>query len=241
MKSIRVFVRHCNYSDISGRKKRPSGFSHQKCYQNLLDTIDSRVQVTHFLDTYHPGNHFIRPHAIVIKEGTEAGSFLRMIEHVAKLPLKPDTVVYFLEDDYLHRLGWVDVLLEGFTLPVEYVTLYDHRDKYIDYPDLVSKIYLTESTHWRTTPSTTNTYAMRFATFQKHYSIHERYSLHCKVSKDHEKFCHLAKEGATLISPIPGYSTHADPKYLTPFFKETPCNRSHWKNRLPKILSSLLP
>ena len=33
---------------------------------------------------------------------------------------------YFLEDDYLHRPGWCDVLLEGFTVNnASYVTLYD--------------------------------------------------------------------------------------------------------------------
>lgn len=220
---IEVFVRYCHFSAASACKKRPLGFSHKACYQNLLDTIDSRVNLTFFLDTAREGDHFIRGKAIEIQEGTEAGSFLRMLGVVEKLDLHPDTIVYFLEDDYLHRPGWIDVLFEGFGLDADYVTLYDHRDKYIHYPKLTSQIFLTPSSHWRTTPSTTNTYAMRFSTLKKDLSIHRRFSLDRKITADHDKFCCLRKRGATLISPMPGWSTHADPEFGSPFFKETLC------------------
>lgn len=224
---IEVFVRHCNFSAASAHKKRPEGFSRKACHQNLLDTIDSRVNLTFFLDTATEGDHFIQGQAIEIKEGTEAGSFLRMLEHVEKLDLHPDTIIYFLEDDYLHRSGWVDILLEGFMLDADYVTLYDHRDKYMHYPKLKSQIYITPSTHWRTTPSTTNTYAMRFSTLKEHLPIHRRFSLGRKISADHDKFCCLGKKGAMLISPIPGWSTHAEKEFASPFFKETLCKHSH--------------
>ena len=223
---IEVFVRHCTYSAASAHKQRPEGFSREACHQNLLDTIDSRVRLTYFLDLAKEGNHFIKGQAIEIKEGTEAGSFLRMLDHVEKLDLHPNTLIYFLEDDYLHRPGWVDILFEGFSLNVDYVTLYDHRDKYMHYPKLASQIFITASSHWRTTPSTTNTYAMRFRTLKEHISIHRRFSLERKISADHDKFCHLGKKGATLISPIPGWSTHADLEFASPFFKETLCKRS---------------
>jgi glycosyltransferase involved in cell wall biosynthesis len=224
---IEVFVRHCLYSSASAHKKRPVDFSREACHQNLLDTLDSRVNVTFFLDTAHPGDHFLKNQAILIKEGTEAGSFLRMLDHVEKLPLHPDTLIYFLEDDYLHRPGWVDVLFEGFSTCADYVTLYDHRDKYMIYPKLTSKIFLTSSCHWRTTPSTTNTYAMRFSTLKKHMAIHRAFSLKRKITADHDKFCALGKKGAMLVSPIPGWATHADPEFGSPFFKEFLCRPSH--------------
>lgn len=224
---IEVFVRHCNYSAASAHKKRPADFSREACHQNLLETIDSRVNITYFLDGAKEGDHFIKDQAIKIKEGTEAGSFLRMLEHVEKLNLHPDTIVYFLEDDYLHRPGWVDILFEAFTTQTDYATLYDHRDKYTIYPKLKSQIFITASTHWRTTPSTTNTYAMRFGTLKEHLPIHRRFSLKRKISADHDKFCALAKKGAMLISPLPGWATHADPENISPFFKETLCKHSH--------------
>ncbi len=226
---IEVFVRHCNYSSISAHKKRPSQFNKEACHRNLLATSDHRVHFTYFLDVAREGDHFLKDQAIQIKEGTESGSFLRMLEHVEKLDLHPDTILYFLEDDYIHRPGWVDVLFEGFSTPADYVTLYDHRDKYTAYPKLTSKLFATPSCHWRTTPSTTNTYAMRFSTFLQDLSIHRRFSLGRNVTADHDKFCFLGKKGAVLVSSIPGWSTHADPEFASPcidwepLYKETLC------------------
>lgn len=219
-------MRHCHYSTVSAHKRRLPHTSHALCFENFMRTVDpKRVNVTLFLDTFHPAEepHFIQSQdnfpIIEIREGTETGSFLKMLEHVAALKLSPETIVYFLEDDYLHRPGWVDVLLEGFTLPrAEYVTLYDHRDKYFlpQYENLSAQIFHTASCHWRTTPSTTNTYAMRFKTLLRDLPIHRQFSEGCKVTKDHEKFCHLAAQGATLISPIPGWSTHTEEAYASP-------------------------
>jgi hypothetical protein len=221
---IEVFVRHCLFSAASAHKKRPLGFSREACHHNLLNTLDSRANVTYFLDTAREGDHFIKnvPH-IAICEGTEAGSFLRLLEYIERLDLHPDTIVYLLEDDYLHKEGWIDVLFEGFTLPVDYVTLYDHRDKYTGYPKLTSRLFVTESCHWRTTPSTTNTFATRFRTLKEDMAIHRKFSLNRKITADHDKFCCLERKGAMLVSSIPGWSTHAEPEFMSPFFKEATC------------------
>ena len=54
-----------------------------------------------------------------------------MLDYVTNKKFHPDTILYFVEDDYLHLPGWLDVLLEGFSIPeADYVTLYDHKDKY---------------------------------------------------------------------------------------------------------------
>lgn len=223
---IELFVRHCNFSEVSQHKNRIEGFSRQKCFENLLATLDpQRVKATFLLDTFHPteNKHFLLQQSdfpvIEIQEGTETGSFLRLLDHVASLDLDPETIVYFLEDDYLHREGWVDVLLEGFSIPeASYVTLYDHRDKYFlpIYKELTSKIFHTSSCHWRTTPSTTNTYAMKYRTLMQHLPIHRQFSLDRKISADHEKFLELGRQGATLISPIPGWSTHIELNLTSP-------------------------
>ena len=231
---IQCFVRYSTYSSASVHKERPSDFSYEACHYNLLETKDSRIELTYFLDLAVEKDHFLRGKAIEIREGTEAGSFLKLLSTVQNLDLHPDTIIYFLEDDYLHRPGWVDALFEAFSLDADYVTLYDHGDKYTAYPKLKSEIYVTKSCHWRTTPSTTNTYAMRFSTLKKDLSIHERFSLGRKISRDHDKFCFLRKKGAKLISPMPGFSTHVDPKFLSPcidwnpyFKKEHLCKHQH--------------
>jgi hypothetical protein len=85
----------------------------------------------------------------------------------------------------------------------------------------------TDTCHWRTTPSTTNTFATRYRTFQQDIAIHRRFSLGRKITADHEKFCCLGKKGAILISSIPGWSTHADLGNESPLFKEALCTPSH--------------
>lgn len=225
-RKIELFVRHCHFSEISSHKIRFPHFSREKCFENLVKTADlKRVNITLLLDTFYPMEkpHFIREQSafpvIEIKEGTEAGSFLRLLDLVSSLRLAPDTIVYFLEDDYLHREGWVDILLEGFSLKqASYVTLFDHRDKYFHptYQDLQSQIFHTESCHWRTTPSTTNTYAMRYRTLLEHLPIHRQFSENRKISADHDKFLALGKMGAQLISPIPGWSTHVESDFASP-------------------------
>lgn len=238
---IQVFARHCLFSDASAHKKRLPHFNREACYRNLLDTTDpDRVDITFLLDVAKGprSNHFLKNETrypvLEINAGTEAQSFLMLLDHVEKLDLPPDTILYFLEDDYLHRHHWVDILEEGFQLKTEYLTLYDHRDKYHlpMYDNLTSKISFTPSCHWRTTPSTTNTFATRFSTLKKHLPIHRRFSTGLKITADHEKFLTLQKQGATLISPLPGWSTHAcEPNVIAPcfnweiYFKEKPCTR----------------
>ncbi len=223
---IQVFVRHCHYSSASAHKTRLKAFSKEKCFRNLIDTADlKRVNFTFLLDTFHSAKkkHFLLEQrqfpVIEIQAGYEANSFLKMLEYVSAQPFTPDTLIYFLEDDYLHRPGWVNVLEEAFTLPqVDYATLFDHRDKYFAsaYLHLESRIFHTQSCHWRTTPSTTNTYAMRFKTLKEHLPIHQAFSQNCRITADHDKFCRLREMGAVLVSSIPGYSTHAEPEYASP-------------------------
>jgi hypothetical protein len=204
---IEIFVRHCNYTSVSAHKNRLPNFDKERCLKNLLSTIvgHPKINITFFLDTFHPmqGMHFLHKQGIYpvieFKGGSEA--------------------VSFLEDDYLHRPDWPVILREGFTIPgIDYVTLFDHRDKYLfpQYIDLKSKIFHTQSCHWRTTPSTTNTYAMLFQTLQKHIDFHRCFSLGRTITADHEKFCKLAEEGSVLISSIPGYSTHVEEEYASP-------------------------
>ena len=224
---IEVFVRHCHYSSVSAHKKRFSNFSRESCYENLLATIadQEKINITFFLDSYHPMQevHFLRRQSaypiVEFKAGSEAASFLTMLEHVYQKKIHPETIIYFLEDDYVHRLGWPNILREAFTIVgVDYVTLFDHRDKYFfpEYADLRSKIFHTQSCHWRMTPSTTNTYAMLFKTLQKHIDLHRCFSLGRTITSDHDKFCKLAEEGALLVSSIPGYSTHVELDFASP-------------------------
>ncbi len=223
---VQVFLRTCYYSDVSAHKKRPSGFSHQRCVENLIETLDEKEAfLTVLLDTARKENelHFVfkqtKTPIIEISEGTETGSFLQLLKHVEDQKFDPETVLYFVEDDYLHRPGWVSVLKEAFSLEeASYVTLYDHKDKYLlpQYENLSSRLFYTKTTHWRTTPSTTNTYAMKWKTLKKDMAIHRSFSEGRMITADHDKFCKLSEEGGRLLSAIPGWSAHMDPECLSP-------------------------
>lgn len=224
---IKVFVRHCYSSSASAHKVRFKHFSRKLCYQNLMDTWQEskHVHFTFFLDRANAASekHFLKEQnrfpVIEITAGTEGRSFLYMLDYVLKQKYTPDTLIYFLEDDYLHKPHWEKVLREGFSIScADYVTLYDHKDKYAlcAYPDLTAYLFHTQTCHWRTTPSTTNTYAMRFETLQKDSLLHREFSSNREISADHDKFCALSQLGRVLISSVPGWSTHAEPAYASP-------------------------
>lgn len=236
---IEIFSRQCFFSSISQHKQRPDLFSRELCYRNLVETLDpSLANLTFFYDGARGPleRHFLHQEKrfpiVQIQEGTEGGSFLRLLDYVETLSLHPDTILYFVEDDYLHRPGWIEVLLEGFQIKeADYLTLYDHRDKYFfkEYEKLQSRLFATASCHWRTTPSTTQTFAVRLKTLRQHLAIHRRFSEGRKISADHQKFCLLHRLGATLLSAVPGFSTHLESEFLSPCFD--------WE----KLLRSYLP
>jgi hypothetical protein len=224
MLKVEIFSRQAFFSKASAHKKRPEKFCRKICFENLLSTTDfSLANLTVLFDSAKGSlsDHFLRETNVNVVEfhgGTEALSFLFMIDYVTKLPLDPNTILYFVEDDYLHLPGWTQILLEGFSLPgVDYVTLYDHKDKYFLYPKLESKIFATRSSHWRTTPSTTHTFATRLQTLKEDLPIHRKYSEGREISQDHAKFLKLQKKKKrVLVSSIPGASTHVEPEFASP-------------------------
>ena len=135
--------------------------------------------------------------------------------------LSDDTIVYLLEDDYLHRPGWSEVMLEGFEINSHYLTLYDF-DFFIHSGHLC-EIFATPSSHWRAVPATTNTFACKYKTLIEDLEIHQKYSINgvkeqegFHFSKDYDKFWELQKQERYLISPMPGWSTHCDENHISP-------------------------
>lgn len=220
---IKVFVRHCNSSSNSIGKVRPSWFSKEVCWDNLNNTADENTDITVMFDGEPDLSHFMfnkNINMVCKSAGNDGKSFLNLLEHVRDLNIEDNTILYFVEDDFYHKPGWTDILREGFNhTNADYITLYDHKDKYTEsmYNLLQSQIIVTPSIHWRTTPSTTNTYAMLSQTFKKHYKLHEEYcDLERGFTFDHAKFTRLWEEGSNLISCIPGYSTHCESAWLSP-------------------------
>lgn len=149
--------------------------------------------------------------------GSGAYSFLHSVRLAISLEPPDTTPVYLVEDDYLHTARAPQLLLEGVEV-ADYCTGYDHPDKYVHslYPQLLSRVFITESTHWRTTPSTTMTFATKIGVLRKDLSVYER---HCVSGypHDHAMFGELwHKHQRVLLSAVPGFSTHTERMWLGP-------------------------
>jgi len=224
MKKIEVFLRHCYYSKIQEQpgKERPEWWDKERVFQNFKNTLNPETtNYTIIYDEFYGKieNTFLsqEENVHIISVGGEAKSFLRTLEYILSKDFDDETIIYFLEDDYVHRPGWDTILQEGFALPVSYVTLYDHKDKYTEmYADLLSKILITENSHWKPIPSTTNTFATKFKTLQEDKKIHYQYSFNVEPTADHQKFLDLNQKGKYLISCLPGYSTHCVNEWISP-------------------------
>ena len=225
---IKIFARHCKFSSNSANKERPKYFTREGCFNNFLNTMDEDCDLTICFDGIVSGSgHFLENpkyngkfKLVEKKGGNDAKSFLNLLDTALESDFSENDILYFVEDDYLHNVGWPMILKEGFqNIGVDYITLYDHNDKYFYpmYADLLSKVGCTPSAHWKTIPNTTNTYACLGETFRRDFSIHLRYCDEVRgLTRDFDKFAHLLGDGKTLVNPIPGYSTHCEPQYMSP-------------------------
>jgi hypothetical protein len=121
-----------------------------------------------------------------------------------------DDLVYFCEDDYLH-LGSAPKLLREGIQHTDYVTLYDHPDKYTKYYNNgeFSKVIRTASSHWRYTASTCMTFGAKIRTLKKDMKIWEEYTSGDHPF-DHDIFMSLNNKDRRLAVCIPGVACHTD-------------------------------
>lgn len=217
---IHIINRHCKFSQISATKERPKWFSRKKCFQNLLSTVGDNSKI-HILFDGDISGHFLENEKVTkINAGSGSKSFRLAVEYSLDNSSDED-IIYFVEDDYLHSKKFEPYLLDGLTInPNGYISLYDHPDKYTDrmYENLKVGILTGSLCHWKQTPSTTDTFAIKKRTLAKHKDTIMKYSQDALgYSLDHERCLDLWSKGVPLISPIPGISTHCEPKYLSPY------------------------
>ena len=205
-----IVVRHCMASSASAGKSRPAGFSRRELFLRLVATIPPEYRLVVLLDCKPGDKHFTEElwqDVVRMEAGCEAKSFLTALGMGGLVP--GDGIVVFLEDDYDVKPGWTRAIEEGLVL-ADYVTLYDHPDKYTLYNGLMSRIMVSRSCHWRTTPSTTNSYACKASTLRADMKIHRAFSEGVPITNDHGKFLALWDAGRTLISAMPGFWSHEE-------------------------------
>ena len=136
-----------------------------------------------------------------------------------------DEIVYFLENDYLHKPGSQKIIQEAFELGASFVSLYDHPDKYIG-PEQGgnpyckggaedTRVYKTDSIHWKITNSTTMTFAAKVSTLKENEDILRKHTSGTHPN-DFQMFLELREQNKLLITPIPGYATHGETAWLSP-------------------------
>lgn len=193
----------------------------EKCLQQFLNIFDKQntIIIADCVsdETYRKIAEMMagfEQHIVRTQFRSGAFSFLAAVDIALQTALSDDTPVYLCEDDYLHKPNAKQLLLEGLDV-ADYCSAYDHPDKYMHDNITPCKVYLTPSTHWRTTPSTTMTFAAKIRTLREDAKIYEEY---CKTGYpyDHEMFLALGTHGRKLVTCIPGASTHAEVAWLSP-------------------------
>lgn len=160
-----------------------------------------------------------------VSVGHGAGTFNLALD--LALEQNDNEVIYFLENDYLHTKNANTIIIEGINLGADYVSGYDHPDKYIpasrggnpqieDDGGETTKVYLTKSSHWKITNSTTMTFAAKVSTLKRDETILRKYTNMGHYPQDYKMFLELRENNAILVTSIPGVSTHGETMWLSP-------------------------
>jgi hypothetical protein len=217
-------------SDNGYYKIKPPYIDNERCLKNFCNIFGNDIVLIAdncSNSTIDMINNYIDPSNIIkVSIGNGAGTFKLALDNA--LLWDDDEIVYFVENDYIHDKHADKVLLEGFNLGAPFVSLYDHPDKYMD-PSCggnpycsggaeETRVYLTQSCHWKITNSTTMTFAAKVSTLKRTESILRKHTSGTHPS-DFNLWIDLRKINELLITPIPGYSTHGESAWLSPLKK----------------------
>ena len=219
---IHIFYSHYNVEG-KGYKFRPSWFDYESCFVNFLSTIQGKNVDLHLMMDGNLEDNFISKykqhfthHKINGGDMVKAAMHMYSIVKSMENEIGDKDLLYFIENDYLHVDKWYNEIINLFSTfqGLNYATLYDHNDKYIHdhlYGDLVSKIFSTDTLHWRTVPNTCGSYVVSKKVF------FEDYNDHTTVIGDANKWAFLNEtKGRFILSPIPGLSTHCMETLMSP-------------------------
>lgn len=215
-------------SDAGYNKVKPDYINNELCLKNAVNVFNdaewsiiadnTSAETNSMIELYIPKNQINH-----VSIGHGAGTFNLALDEA--LQHSDDEIIYFIENDYLHKPESQKIIQEGFGLGASFVSLYDHPDKYLDPTQggnpyceggaEDTRVYLTNSCHWKITNSTTMTFAAKVSTLKRVESILRK---HTSTShpNDFQMFLELRNLNELLITSIPGYSTHGETAWLSP-------------------------
>lgn len=211
-------------SDAGYNKIKPSYINNENCLQNATKTFNQVEWLVIADNTSVLTDEMIFKYQSNINKvsiGHGAGTFNLALTEALKY--NDNEIVYFLENDYIHKPDSLKILLEGFKLGADYVSLYDHPDKYmntggnpyVEFGGEITRVMLSESCHWKLTNSTTMTFASKVKTLREDEEILRKWT-NTSHPHDFQMFLELRDKNRSLITPIPGYSTHGETAWLSP-------------------------
>lgn len=234
--NIYIFYR---ISDNGYKNKiKPEYITKYNCLKNALDIFKgNNVYFKVYIDSCIEETEKMIHSLCDNRENTEVininihsnGYSFRKVYEDAISSLSDDDLVYFLEDDYLHLENALECLRNAAQWNyTDYITLYDHPDKYDNCAYGVNPhckefgehtmVFKTDKHHWKITNSTTMTFAAFVDVLKRDQDIFWKWT-EGGYPHDFEIFITLLKEKKYLSSPIPSLSTHGETKFLAPFIK----------------------
>jgi len=193
-------------------KPRLNGFSKFDCLENLLQTFPDFQFICladncdEFTIERLKKKEFTK---LVTTSLGNSRSFLYLLDR--EIPLIDDNdIVYFVEDDYLHKLGSDRLIVEGLKY-FHYVSLYDHPDKYSsNWPNtnpLVDRAEFSEHTQvvkggeslWRTSGSTTMTFGCYARTIKADLNVWKFFSSGSETPRDFHTWTYLTSPRGNLF------------------------------------------
>ena len=216
-------------SDAGYNKVKPDYINNEVCLKNARETFKDADWLVIADNVSEPTKKMIQNYieedsdVEYVSVGHGAGTFNLALDEA--LTLDDDEIVYFIENDYLHKPNSQKILEEGFELGASFVSLYDHPDKYLS-PEKGgnpycqggaedTRVYLTDSCHWKITNSTTMTFAAKVKTLKRTEEILRKHT-NTTHPNDFNMFLELREKNELLITPLPGYSTHGETAWLSP-------------------------
>lgn len=215
-------------SDAGYSKVKPDYITNEACLANAVKVFDDcewsiiadnvSKETSDMIEKYKSKDHIL-----YVNEGNGAATFNIALDEALKMD--DNDTVYFLENDYLHKPNSRAIIEEGFELGAKFVSLYDHPDKYLS-PEQGgnpyckggaedTRVYLTDSVHWKITNSTTMTFAAEVKTLKENESILRNHTSGTHPN-DFQMFLELRENNKLLVTPIPGYATHGETAWLSP-------------------------
>jgi hypothetical protein len=214
-------------SDAGYNKVKPKYINNRNCLWNAVNVFkdadwyiiaDNVSEKTNNMLFQYIDNLDVIEHVSV---GHGAGTFNLALDKA--LTFDDNEIVYFCENDYLHKPDSQKIIEEGLNeIGADFVSLYDHPDKYIDGANPyvqgggeMTRVMLSTSSHWKVTNSTTMTFAAKVKTLRKVENVLREYT-QGSYPRDFDMFISLYNSAHYLVTPIPGYSTHGETAWLTP-------------------------